>query len=210
MTYFRGSELQNYFTRILEDNLKAMIKPQYVYHIPKAHKGLVGGFVDKNNERGNKAAVCDDLELNDVLDRNLEDLSGGELQRFAIAAVVMREVDVYIFDEPSSYLDVKQRLKAAKVIRSLLRPDSYVIVVEHDLSVWITYLTSFAAYTGNLVHMVLSLFLSRSGKGSIFFWLDLFLQRICALGMMLSHLGLLRQHKKAMTMGHIRNINTRP
>lgn len=142
LTYFRGSELQNYFTRMLEDNLKAMIKPQYVYHIPKAHKGLVEGYVDKNNERGNKAEVCNDLELNDVLDRNLEDLSGGELQRFAIAAVVMREVDVYIFDEPSSYLDVKQRLKAAKVIRSLLRPDSYVIVVEHDLSV-LDYLSDF-------------------------------------------------------------------
>ena len=36
LTYFRGSELQNYFTRILEDDLKAIIKPQYVDHIPKA------------------------------------------------------------------------------------------------------------------------------------------------------------------------------
>jgi ATP-binding cassette subfamily E protein 1 len=40
-----------------------------------------------------------------------------------------------MFDEPSSYLDVKQRLNAARVIRSLLHPTSYVIVVEHDLSV---------------------------------------------------------------------------
>lgn len=48
----------------------------------------------------------------------------------------------YMFDEPSSYLDVKQRLKAAEVIRSLLRPDDYVIVVEHDLSV-LDYLSDF-------------------------------------------------------------------
>jgi ATP-binding cassette subfamily E protein 1 len=41
----------------------------------------------------------------------------------------------YMFDEPSSYLDVKQRLNAAKVIRSLLNPTSYVIAVEHDLSI---------------------------------------------------------------------------
>ncbi len=40
-----------------------------------------------------------------------------------------------MFDEPSSYLDVKQRLNAAKVIRSLLNPTSYVIAVEHDLSI---------------------------------------------------------------------------
>ena len=47
-----------------------------------------------------------------------------------------------MFDEPSSYLDVKQRLAAARMIRSLLRPDNYVIVVEHDLSV-LDYLSDF-------------------------------------------------------------------
>lgn len=47
-----------------------------------------------------------------------------------------------MFDEPSSYLDVKQRLSAAKTIRELLRPDDYVIVVEHDLSV-LDYLSDF-------------------------------------------------------------------
>jgi ATP-binding cassette subfamily E protein 1 len=51
------------------------------------------------------------------------DLSGGELQRFAIAAVAVQSAEIYMFDEPSSYLDVKQRLKAAQVIRSLLRTD---------------------------------------------------------------------------------------
>jgi ATP-binding cassette subfamily E protein 1 len=56
------------------------------------------------------------------MDRNISDLSGGELQRFAIAARAMEDVDVYMFDEPSCYLDVKQRLKAAQVIRSLLQP----------------------------------------------------------------------------------------
>jgi ATP-binding cassette subfamily E protein 1 len=47
-----------------------------------------------------------------------------------------------MFDEPSSYLDVKQRLKAAKMIRSLLVADNYVIAVEHDLSI-LDYLSDF-------------------------------------------------------------------
>lgn len=47
-----------------------------------------------------------------------------------------------MFDEPSSYLDVKQRLAAARTIRELLRPDNYCIVVEHDLSV-LDYLSDF-------------------------------------------------------------------
>ncbi|KAK3156609.1 hypothetical protein QOZ80_2AG0109480 [Eleusine coracana subsp. coracana] len=69
------------------------------------------------------------------MDRNVSDLSGGELQRFTIAARALENADVYMFDEPSCYLDVKQRLKAAQVIRSLLHPKNYVIVVEHDLSI---------------------------------------------------------------------------
>uniref|UniRef100_A0A3Q7HT27 ABC transporter E family member 2 n=2 Tax=Solanum lycopersicum TaxID=4081 RepID=A0A3Q7HT27_SOLLC len=193
LTHFRGSELQNYFTRILEDNLKcggvrnlyknsgifffttreiqdhllhpnkifsrpflfqvikdaeliffkqAIIKPQYVDHIPRAVQGNVGQVLDQKDERDIKEKLCVDLELNQVLDRNVGDLSGGELQRFAIAVVAIQNAEIYMFDEPSSYLDVRQRLKAAHVVRSLLRPDSYVIVVEHDLSV-LDYLSDF-------------------------------------------------------------------
>ncbi|XP_021823844.1 ABC transporter E family member 2-like [Prunus avium] len=135
LTYFRGSELQSYFIRLLEDKLKAVIKPQYVDHIPKVAEGNVGELLKQKDERGVMEEVIVDLELNQVLDRNVVNLSGGELQRFAVAFLASQKADIYMFDEPSSYLDVKQRLKAAKVIRSLIRPDSYVIVVEHDLSV---------------------------------------------------------------------------
>jgi ATP-binding cassette subfamily E protein 1 len=142
LTYFRGSELQNYFTRILEDNLKAIIKPQYVDHIPKAVKGNVGEVLAQKDEREMRFELAKDLDLNRVLDRDVGDLSGGELQRFAIAVVATQHAEIYMFDEPSSYLDVKQRLRAAQVVRSLLRPNSYVIVVEHDLSV-LDYLSDF-------------------------------------------------------------------
>ena len=69
-------------------------------------------------------------------------MSGGELQRFACAIVCIQKADVYMFDEPSSYLDVKQRLNAAKALRSLLHPTKYIVVVEHDLSV-LDYLSDF-------------------------------------------------------------------
>ncbi|CAG8470274.1 1234_t:CDS:2 [Cetraspora pellucida] len=142
LKYFRGSELQNYFTKILEDNLKAIIKPQYVDHIPKAVKGTVTDLIDAKLERNNKEEMINDLDLHDVLDRQVIDLSGGELQRFAIAVNIIIPGNRYMFDEPSSYLDVKQRLNAARTIRSLLQPDRYVIVVEHDLSV-LDYLSDF-------------------------------------------------------------------
>ncbi|KAJ9070113.1 Fe-S cluster-binding ribosome biosynthesis protein [Entomophthora muscae] len=139
LKYFRGSELQNYFTKILEDNLKAIIKPQYVDHIPRALKGQtdtqVKILLDAKTERNNVDDMIEALDLQEVLKREVGQLSGGELQRFAIAMTCVQLADIYMFDEPSSYLDVKQRLNAARTIRSLLAPKVYVIVVEHDLSV---------------------------------------------------------------------------
>jgi len=140
LKYFRGSELQNYFTKVLEDDLKAVTKPQYVDQIPKAVKGTnraVGYQLTQRCqvEKERLKEIAETLELQNVWDRDIDLLSGGELQRFAIAMVCVQKADVYMFDEPSSFLDVKQRLAASRLIRSLLRPDCYVIVVEHDLSV---------------------------------------------------------------------------
>jgi len=142
LTYFRGSELQNYFTKILEDDLKAVIKPQYVDQIPKAVKGSVQQLLDKKDELKKQDEVNELLELTKVKSRNVADLSGGELQRFAIAMVCIQAADIFMFDEPSSYLDVKQRLNAAKAIRNLISADKFIIVVEHDLSV-LDYLSDF-------------------------------------------------------------------
>ncbi|KAG9269173.1 ATP-binding cassette sub-family E member 1 [Astyanax mexicanus] len=142
LAYFRGSELQNYFTKILEDDLKAIVKPQYVDQIPKTVKGSVGAILGRKDDTKTEELVCEQLDLLHLRDRNVEDLSGGELQRFACAVVCIQRADIFMFDEPSSYLDVKQRLRAAITIRSLISPDRYIIVVEHDLSV-LDYLSDF-------------------------------------------------------------------
>uniref|UniRef100_A0A6M2DGA6 Putative rnase l inhibitor abc superfamily protein n=1 Tax=Xenopsylla cheopis TaxID=163159 RepID=A0A6M2DGA6_XENCH len=142
LNHFRGSELQNYFTKILEDHLKALIKPQYVDQIPKAVKGTVCQLLDKKDERKNQKEICELLDLTHIRERDISALSGGELQRFACAMVCIQDGDIFMFDEPSSYLDVKQRLNAAVTIRSLIHPDKFIIVVEHDLSV-LDYLSDF-------------------------------------------------------------------
>lgn len=147
LKHFRGSELQNFFTKILEDNIKAIIKPQYVDNIPKAlakspvkHvEGVLKARLERTEDYDYILRV---LELGGVLQREIENLSGGELQRFALGMTCVQKANVYMFDEPSSYLDVKQRLRAAEIIRSLLDPTTYVICVEHDLSV-LDYLSDF-------------------------------------------------------------------
>ncbi|KAK2952066.1 putative ATP-binding cassette sub-family E member 1 [Blattamonas nauphoetae] len=142
LKYFRGSELQNYFTKILEENLKAIIKPQYVDQVAQAMNGQVGQLLQNKNQRDMFDSLVELLDLKGVLTRRIEELSGGELQRFCIALVAVQKADVYMIDEPSSYLDIRQRLKAANVIRDLVTDSNYVIIVEHDLSI-LDYLSDF-------------------------------------------------------------------
>lgn len=63
LNHFRGSELQNYFTKILEDDLKALIKPQYVDQIPKAVKGTVQQLLDRKDEKDNQNEICELLGI---------------------------------------------------------------------------------------------------------------------------------------------------
>jgi len=133
--FYRGSTLQEYFQKVSESKLKVAHKPQYVDKIPKAVSGKVSELLEKVNERNRLDKLAEDLELRKIWDRQLEVLSGGELQRVAMAATLSREADVYLFDEPSSYLDVKQRLQVARAIRSLKEQEKTIIVAEHDLAI---------------------------------------------------------------------------
>ena len=48
----------------------------------------------------------------------------------AAAVLCVQDAQVYMFDEPSSFLDVKQRITAAQTVRSLQTVDNYIVVVE--------------------------------------------------------------------------------
>ena len=106
----------------------------------------VGAVIKSRDERGVGAEICKKLELDHLFDREMGALSGGELQRLAIACCAMKDADVYMFDEATSFLDTKQRLAATEVIRGLVTPEgwggdgeraskTYVVVVEHDLAI---------------------------------------------------------------------------
>ncbi|MEM3730675.1 MAG: ribosome biogenesis/translation initiation ATPase RLI [Candidatus Bathyarchaeia archaeon] len=135
IAHFRGSSLQTHFQKIAENKLVVSHKPQYVDRIPKVVSGKVGELLEKVCEREKLSKIAERLELKPLFERPLEVLSGGELQRVAVAAVICREADLYLFDEPSSYLDVKQRLEVAKAIRSLKENGKTVVVAEHDLAI---------------------------------------------------------------------------
>jgi len=135
LKFFRGSELQSYFKELARGRIKAVHKPQYVDKIPRFVKGKLGSILSLMDERRIVNRLKEALDLDAIWDQEVGSLSGGELQRFAVAAAMAKEADVYLFDEPSSYLDVNQRLKVCKAIRSLVDDGKAVVIVEHDLAV---------------------------------------------------------------------------
>lgn len=134
VNFFKGSQLQSYFQKLSEGKLKVVHKPQMVDMLPKFVKGNVKDLMEGVDERGAMEEVLDALELRPILSRSISNLSGGELQRVAIAAAALREADFYYFDEPTSWLDVKQRLNAVQVVRTLSDAGKSVMVIEHDLA----------------------------------------------------------------------------
>ena len=132
--HFSGTELQNYFESLSKKEIIPIHKPQYVDALPKIVKGTVRELLKKVDEKGQFEEVVKVLELENILQRNLNELSGGELQRVAIGAASLRDGTIYYYDEPSSWLDVKQRFNVAKLIRKIAE-NKKVVVVEHDLIV---------------------------------------------------------------------------
>ena len=133
--FFRGSELQPYFQKLAEGRLRAVRKPQEIDAIPKYVKGTVAEALERIDETELRLELKEALALDNVWDRNIAHLSGGELQKLAVAAALVRDAEVFMFDEPSSYLDVRERLRVAKAIRHAAKGGKYVVVVEHDLAV---------------------------------------------------------------------------
>jgi len=131
---FRGTELKSHFEKISSGTLRVSIKPQLVYLIPKTFKGTARELLKKYDERHVFDTLVNDLGLTNILDNSVSQLSGGELQRLAVAVAFSKDADYYFFDEPSSYNDIYQRLQVARVITRLADEGKSVMVVEHDLT----------------------------------------------------------------------------
>jgi ATP-binding cassette subfamily E protein 1 len=134
LQYYSGTELKSHFEKIKNEQIKVSIKPQQVYHIAEAFDITGKELLEKYDERGVSNQLVKDLDLEKSVDRNLKEISGGELQRLAIAVAASKDAEFYFFDEPSSYNDVFQRIGVAKTIQSLAKIGKSVMVVEHDLT----------------------------------------------------------------------------
>jgi len=134
LEHFAGTEIHEYLKKVADKKIKTSLKPQYVDKIPKHFDEKIDALLKKMDEQNQLESVIENMDLEGCLDRKTTELSGGELQRVTIAATMLKDADIYFFDEPSSYLDIHQRLSVAKSIRELSQVKQ-VVVIEHDLAV---------------------------------------------------------------------------
>lgn len=130
---FRGTELQNYLEKLKNKEIKVSYKLQRVDKIPETYSGKVSKLLKKTDERGILNDLISRFGVDEIIDNEIKTISGGELQRIAIAASLAKDADIYYFDEPTSFLDVFQRLEVSKAIREFCKNKS-VIVADHDLA----------------------------------------------------------------------------
>jgi len=131
--YYSGTDIQKHFIGVADEKIRVALKPQYVDRIPKMFDGTLRELLENvaSTEKVNEFAEKINITS---LDKKVSKISGGELQKGAIAATLLKEADLYFFDEPSSYLDIEQRILMAKMISELGETKS-VIVIEHDLAI---------------------------------------------------------------------------
>ena len=142
LKFYKGTELKSHFENIKNGQIRASIKPQQVHNIVNVFDGSGKELLAKYDERGVSNELVKKLGLENSIEQNLNELSGGELQRLAVAVAASKDADFYFFDEPSSYNDVYQRTGVARVIHSLAEIGKSVMVVEHDLTL-LDYLSNY-------------------------------------------------------------------
>ncbi|MBI4053616.1 MAG: ribosome biogenesis/translation initiation ATPase RLI [Candidatus Diapherotrites archaeon] len=142
LEFFRGKEIREFFEGVSAGSARVSIKPQNVEAIPKNFRGSVQELLEKVDGKNAVQEISGRLGLNGILARPISKVSGGELQKVAIAAAALKDADLYFFDEPSSYLDIRERLKVAEFISEIAESGKSVMVVEHDLII-MDFLTDF-------------------------------------------------------------------
>ncbi|MBI2102677.1 ribosome biogenesis/translation initiation ATPase RLI [Candidatus Woesearchaeota archaeon] len=133
IAYFKGTETQKFLEKLHRNEITLSYKPQQVDLIPKQFSGTVKELLAKIDTKDQLHKIAEQLQLTHFLDNDISTISGGELQRTAIAAAVLKDANLFLFDEPTSYLDIKQRINVSLFIRSLAVPEKSIISIEHDL-----------------------------------------------------------------------------
>jgi len=120
----------------IDKKVKIAYKPQYLQNDVDVEVVSVLDTANETPIEGSQEEeqIVDPLKIKKLYNKSIKNLSGGELQKVAVASCLLQKVDLYALDEPSAFLDVEDRITVAKFIQKFVR--SYgksAIVIDHDL-----------------------------------------------------------------------------
>lgn len=139
-----ATETRRYFIKTKE-GLRVSSKPQNISRILDAFKGSVSELLATVGDKKKVDETVKLFRIESIMDRKLSQLSGGELQKVAVAAAWMKDADIYYFDEVTNYLDIEERLRVGVILKDLAERKS-VLMAEHDLTI--------LDYVSNYVHII--------------------------------------------------------
>lgn len=122
------------------ENKVVSYKPQL---IPRNDNLVMSELAQFNNYEDTyyQVYILEPLNIKPLLEKTVETLSGGELQRYAIAKCLLEDADIYLLDEPTAFLDIEDRLKVSKVLKNFIMLKSKsAFIIDHDL-VFMDYLS---------------------------------------------------------------------
>ncbi|MHB1507424.1 MAG: ribosome biogenesis/translation initiation ATPase RLI [Cuniculiplasma sp.] len=137
---YSNSILGQYFRDVYDKTKEVVLKSQFVDQIPRVAKGTIKDIMLKSDRNGKFDEIVAQLSMENSIGKDVGSASGGELQKLAIATALLKDGDIYLIDEVSSYLDISERLRVASILMDLSRKGKTVFVVEHDLAIldWIS------------------------------------------------------------------------
>jgi len=133
---FRGSELQKYFENLYSKKVKISYKPQNIYLFVKLYgektvKEILDTLV-KSKEELNK--IIKEFEIENIYERKIKELSGGELQKVLFIFSSLKEHDLLLIDELTNYLDIYERVKMSSHLLEMKEKGDTIVLIDHDLS----------------------------------------------------------------------------
>jgi ATP-binding cassette, sub-family E, member 1 len=141
--HFKGRSIQKNFIEIKEKQLSFSYKIQKVEDIPKIFKQTIKELLENiSQDKEYYLKIIKELDIENLLLKTPSQVSGGELQRIAIAACLLKKANLYFFDEYTTFLDIKQRFKIAKILREKINSENSIMLIEHDLAI-LDYISDF-------------------------------------------------------------------
>ena len=136
LSHLTISSFRQYLTDLENSSQKVALKPQIFTYLTELSTP-VSEILANNSNNGffSLNEVIELMELESILSRYPNEMSGGELQRLAIGLVLLEDTDVYLIDEPCTFLDFRQRIKMAKIFHQIAATGKTVFIAEHDIAI---------------------------------------------------------------------------